>query len=49
VFGAMCVAFGLGAAIGAFGTEMTRAYSLAVPVTLLVIVLLRCERGMPAS
>jgi uncharacterized membrane protein YoaK (UPF0700 family) len=42
VFGAMCVAFGVGAAIGAVKT-VSRAYSLAVPVTLLVIVLLLCE------
>jgi uncharacterized membrane protein YoaK (UPF0700 family) len=45
VFGAMCAAFGAGAASGAFVTEMTRAYSLAVPVVLLMIVLLRCEQG----
>ena len=44
VFGTMCIAFGAGAAIGAFATEITRAYSLAVPVTLLVIVLLVCEK-----
>jgi uncharacterized membrane protein YoaK (UPF0700 family) len=43
VFGAMCIAFGAGAAAGAFATEVTRAYSLAIPVTLLVIVLFRCE------
>jgi uncharacterized membrane protein YoaK (UPF0700 family) len=49
VFGAMCVAFGIGAASGAFVTEMTRAYSLAVPVALLVMVLLRCELGLPES
>jgi uncharacterized membrane protein YoaK (UPF0700 family) len=45
----MCVAFGIGAASGAFVTEMTRAYSLAVPVALLVMVLLRCELGLPES
>ncbi len=44
LFGAMCIAFGAGAAIGAFATEITRNYSLAVPVTLLVIVLLLCEQ-----
>jgi uncharacterized membrane protein YoaK (UPF0700 family) len=43
VFAMMCIAFGGGAVIGAVATEMTRAYSLAVPVALLVIVLLRCE------
>lgn len=49
VFGAMCVAFGVGAAIGAVVTEVTRAYSLAVPVTLLVIVLLLCEMNLTAT
>jgi uncharacterized membrane protein YoaK (UPF0700 family) len=44
VCGMMCIAFGLGAAVGAFATELERAYSLAVPVTLLVIVLLLCEQ-----
>jgi uncharacterized membrane protein YoaK (UPF0700 family) len=44
VFGTMCVAFGAGAAVGAFTTEISRGYSLAVPVTLLAIVLLLCER-----
>jgi hypothetical protein len=39
---ATCIAFGVGAAIGAIMTEVTRAYSLAIPVTLLVIVLLLC-------
>ena len=43
VFGAMCIAFGVGAAIGAITTEVTRSYSLAIPVTLLVIVLLLCR------
>jgi uncharacterized membrane protein YoaK (UPF0700 family) len=42
VFGATGIAFGIGAAIGAIMTEVTRAYSLAIPVTLLVIVLLLC-------
>jgi len=40
----MCVAFGSGAAVGAFATELQRAYSLAVPVLLLVIVLMLCEQ-----
>jgi uncharacterized membrane protein YoaK (UPF0700 family) len=44
VFGAMCVAFGTGAAVGAFATEVTRAYSLVIPVMLLAIVLLFCEQ-----
>lgn len=45
VFGMTCAAFGAGAAIGAVVTEMTRAYSLFIPVILLAIVLLRCETG----
>ena len=49
VFGSMCVAFGVGAAIGAVMTELTRAYSLAVPVTLLVIVLLLCEMNLTVT
>ena len=46
VFGMMCVAFGSGAAAGAFATEFKRAYSLAIPVLLLVIVLLLCEQKL---
>jgi uncharacterized membrane protein YoaK (UPF0700 family) len=49
VFGTMCIAFGTGAAIGASATEISRAYSLAVPVVLLMIVLLQCERGPSAD
>jgi uncharacterized membrane protein YoaK (UPF0700 family) len=49
VFGAMCIAFGMGAAIGAVMTEVTRAYSLAIPVTLLVIVLSLCEQNLMAA
>jgi uncharacterized membrane protein YoaK (UPF0700 family) len=45
----MCIAFGGGAVIGAIVTEMTRAYSLAVPVALLVVVLLLREFGGPAT
>ena len=44
VFGAICIAFGTGAAIGAFGTEVSRAYSLTVRVTLLVVVAWLCEQ-----
>jgi uncharacterized membrane protein YoaK (UPF0700 family) len=43
VFGAMCIGFGAGAAIGAVVTEVTRAYSLAIPVILLAVVLLLCN------
>ena len=49
VFGAMCVAFGVGAAIGAVMTEVTCAYSLAIPVTLLVTVFLLCEWNLMAA
>jgi len=49
VFGATCIAFGVGAAIGAIMTEVTRAYSLAVPVVLLVIVLLFCDQSYRSS
>lgn len=44
VFASMCAAFGTGAAVGAFATEVTRAYSLAIPVMLLTVVLLFCEQ-----
>jgi uncharacterized membrane protein YoaK (UPF0700 family) len=47
VFCAICVAFCVGAAIGAVVTEkITRDYSLAIPVALLAIVLLRCARDL---
>jgi uncharacterized membrane protein YoaK (UPF0700 family) len=39
----MCVAFGVGAAIGAVMTELTRAYSLTIPAILLAIVLRLCR------
>ena len=45
VFGMMCIAFGSGAAAGAFVTEFNRDYSLAIPVMLLVIVLLLCAQN----
>jgi len=44
VFGMICVALGSGAASGAFGTELSRAYSLTVPVTLLALVTWLCEQ-----
>jgi uncharacterized membrane protein YoaK (UPF0700 family) len=46
VFAMMCIAFGLGAAAGALGTQFSQAYSLAVPVTLLVIVAWLCEQEL---
>lgn len=46
VFGVMCMAFGTGAAVGAFATEASRAYSLVIPVTLLMVVAWLCERDL---
>jgi hypothetical protein len=45
----MRIAFGLGAAIGVVMTEVTRAYNPVIPVTLLVIVLLLCNRNLVAD
>ena len=44
VFAALCAAFGTGAAVGAFVTERSPALTLAIPITLFLIVLLRCEQ-----
>src|SRR4051812_12867795 len=41
---AVCVAFGLGAAVGAFATKQFPALTLGIPVISLLIVLLRCEQ-----
>jgi uncharacterized membrane protein YoaK (UPF0700 family) len=49
VFGAMCVAFGVGAAIGAVMTELTRAYSLTIPAISLAIVLRLCRSKPPSN
>jgi uncharacterized membrane protein YoaK (UPF0700 family) len=51
VFAAICVAFGAGAATGAWITAQVPALTLGVPVTLLLMALLRCEYragGLPA-
>jgi uncharacterized membrane protein YoaK (UPF0700 family) len=45
LFGVMCVAFGIGAAVGAVVTKHVPAYSLAIPVIILTVVLFRCVRG----
>lgn len=45
VFGNICIAFGIGAALGAFVTKELPSFSLAIPVTVLLAVLLRCELG----
>jgi uncharacterized membrane protein YoaK (UPF0700 family) len=49
VFGAMCIAFGAGAAFGAFATEMAPRYSLLVPVTLLLVVALLCGQDLKVA
>ncbi|WP_349631640.1 YoaK family protein [Bradyrhizobium tropiciagri] len=49
IFASVCVAFGTGAAIGAFATKAIPDIALGVPVTALLIVLLRCEAGRRGS
>lgn len=44
IFILVCVAFGLGAAVGAFATKQLPALALGIPVIALLIVLLRCEQ-----
>lgn len=44
VFGAILAAFGVGAAVGAYVTVQVPALTLGIPVTLLLIALLRCEQ-----
>lgn len=43
VLTAICVAFGLGAAVGAFATKGIPDLALGLPVVALLVVLLRCE------
>lgn len=43
IFAAVCVTFGLGAAVGAFATKAIPDLALGIPVVALLIVLLRCE------
>jgi len=43
VFTALCVTFGLGAAVGAFATKQIPNLALGIPVTALLMVLLCCE------
>ncbi|MCP1764126.1 uncharacterized membrane protein YoaK (UPF0700 family) [Bradyrhizobium japonicum] len=40
---ALCMAFGLGAAVGAFATKSIPDLALGIPVVALLVVLLRCE------
>lgn len=44
VFGAICVSFGFGAAIGAYVTARVPNLTLGIPVTALLVALLTCER-----
>jgi uncharacterized membrane protein YoaK (UPF0700 family) len=43
IFAALCVAFGIGAAVGAYATKGIPDLALGLPVVALLIVLLRCE------
>jgi uncharacterized membrane protein YoaK (UPF0700 family) len=43
IFAALCVAFGIGAAVGAYATKYIPDLALGLPVVALLIVLLRCE------
>jgi uncharacterized membrane protein YoaK (UPF0700 family) len=43
IFAALCVAFGIGAAVGAYATKGIPDLTLGLPVVALLIVLLRCE------
>jgi len=43
IFATLCFTFGLGAAVGAFATKQIPNLALGLPVTALVVVLLRCE------
>jgi uncharacterized membrane protein YoaK (UPF0700 family) len=43
IFAVLCVAFGIGAAVGAYATKGIPDLALGLPVVALLIVLLRCE------
>jgi uncharacterized membrane protein YoaK (UPF0700 family) len=43
ILAALCVAFGIGAAVGAYATKAIPDLALGLPVVALLIVLLRCE------
>jgi hypothetical protein len=43
IFAALCIAFGIGAAVGAYATKNIPNLALGLPLIALVIVLLRCE------
>ncbi|WP_448045455.1 YoaK family protein [Bradyrhizobium liaoningense] len=51
IFAALCITFGIGAAVGGFATKGIPDLALGIPVTAQLIVLLLCEvepRGVPA-
>ena len=43
IFAALCITFGMGAAVGAYATKVIPDLALGVPVVALLIVLLGCE------
>ena len=43
IFAALYVAFGIGAAVGAYATKFIPDLALGLPVVALLIVLFRCE------
>ena len=43
IFAALCIAFGTGAAVGAYATKGNPDLALGLPVVALLIVLFRCE------
>jgi uncharacterized membrane protein YoaK (UPF0700 family) len=45
IFAALCAAFGIGAAVGAYATKSVPNLALCLPVVALLIVLFRCEVG----
>src|SRR5882757_3403722 len=45
IFAALCVGFGIGAAVGAYATKGIPDLALGLPVVALLIVLFRCETG----
>jgi uncharacterized membrane protein YoaK (UPF0700 family) len=49
VFAVICIAFGVGAALGALITKGVLGFSLAIPVVVLIAILLRCELSTSAT
>jgi len=43
IFGALCIAFGMGAAVGAYATKSIPDLALGLPLMALLVVLFRCE------